>query len=83
MGYLTITHFIQRLGILSTSMNAKHCRIILRINKGLEKTIMATMQAFLSNERPNILTGDEACSIVIYGSSISNQVNIVYLLLED
>ena len=79
MGYLTITQFIQRFEYLY------ECNTLpdyIRINKGLEKTIMATMQAFLSNERPNILTGDEACSIVIYGPSISNQVNIVYLLLE-
>ena len=47
------------------------------------KNYNATMQAFLSNKRLNTLTGDEACSTVIYRPSISNQVNIVHLLLED
>ena len=45
----------------------------IRINKGSETTIMATMQAFLSNKRPNIFTSDEACSTVVYGPSTSNQ----------
>ena len=31
----------------------------IRIEKGLETTIMATMQEFLSNKGPNILTSDE------------------------
>ena len=46
----------------------------IRIDKGSETTIMATMQVFLSNKRPNIFTSDEACSTVIYGPSTSNQV---------
>ena len=46
----------------------------IRIDKGLETTIMATMQVFLSNKRPNILINDEACSAVICGLATSNQV---------
>ena len=44
----------------------------IRINKRSETTIMATMQAFLSNKRTNIVTSDEACSTVIYRPSTSN-----------
>ena len=46
----------------------------IRIDKGSETTIMATMQEFLSNKRPNILTSDESCSTVICGPCTSNQV---------
>ena len=45
-----------------------------RIDNRTETTIMATMQVFLSNRRPNILTSDDACSTVIFGLSTSNQV---------
>ena len=46
----------------------------IRIDEGSETTIMATMQVFLSNKRPNIVISDEACSTVIYGPPTSNQV---------
>ena len=36
----------------------------IRIDKGLETTIMATMQESLSNKIPHMLTIDEACSTV-------------------
>ena len=38
----------------------------LRIDKRLETTIIATMQAFLSNKRPNILTNGQACSTYLF-----------------
>ena len=55
----------------------------IRIDKGSETTITATMQAFLSNKRSNIITSDETCSAVIYGPSSSNQVFFMKKLSFD
>ena len=48
----------------------------IRIEKGLETTIMATMQEFLSNKGPNILTSDETWSTVICRRSTSIQLGV-------
>ena len=48
----------------------------IRIEKGLETTIMATMQEFLSNKGPNILTSDETWSTVICRPSTSIQLGV-------
>ena len=50
----------------------------LRIDKGTETGIMATMQAFL---RRNCQDLDDPTDSVIYGPSTSNQVCVVYLPL--
>ena len=69
----TVNQLNLRVGILSTFNESKTLSDHIRIEKELETTIMTTMQEFLSNKRPNILTSDEACSTVIYRPSTSIQ----------
>ena len=72
----TVNQLNLRVGILSTFNESKTLSDHIRIEKELETTIMTTMQEFLSNKRPNILTSDEACSTVIYTPSTSIQLSV-------
>ena len=50
----------------------------IRLDKGTETGIMATMHAFLRKQQTDIISDEEACETVIYGPSTSNQVRYIY-----
>ena len=47
-----------------------------RLDKGTETGVLATMHAYLRRQQCDIDTVDEACDTVIYGPSTSNQASI-------
>ena len=47
-----------------------------RLGKGTETGVLATMHAYLQRQQCDIDTDDEACDTVIYGQSTSNQASI-------
>ena len=47
-----------------------------RLDKGTETEVLATMHAYLRRQQCDVDNDDEVCDTVIYGPSTSNQTSI-------
>ena len=54
----------------------------LRVDKGTETGVMASIHAMLSMAQDDVLTEDEGCDRVLYGPSTTNKVNNFFWNLE-
>ena len=56
-----------------------------RLDKGTETGVLATMHAYLRRQQNNIDTDEEACDTEIYGPSTSNQgsIKVLYKLQRN